>query len=92
MVGGYYVLTEMNMRLVKGYQDQNTRTLYCNPQQKNYLGGILQLDYAVICGEMRLIDEVCDRCGHIMKEIQPCHLICPNCGSHLDCSDKGSVW
>ena len=44
-------------------------------------------------GGMRLKKtELCDRCGHDMKEIQPCHLICPNCGSHLDCTDKGSVW
>ena len=37
-------------------------------------------------------DKVCDRCGNVMEEIQPCHLRCPNCGSHLDCTDKGSVW
>jgi predicted amidophosphoribosyltransferase len=44
-------------------------------------------------GGMRLKKtELCDRCGHDMKEIQPCHLICPNCGSHLDCTDKGNVW
>lgn len=36
--------------------------------------------------------EKCDRCGWEMKKFQACHLICPNCGSHLDCSDKGSAW
>ena len=37
-------------------------------------------------------NEICDRCLHDMEEIQPCHLRCPNCGSHLDCTDKGSAW
>lgn len=36
--------------------------------------------------------EMCARCGEKMIEMQPCHLICPNCGSHMDCSDKGTVW
>ena len=27
-----------------------------------------------------------------MKKMTACHLICPNCGAHLDCSDKGSFW
>jgi len=27
-----------------------------------------------------------------MVNMQACHLFCPNCGSHLDCSDKGSYW
>lgn len=36
--------------------------------------------------------EICDVCGFKMKQIQPCHLRCPNCGAQLDCSDKGSVW
>lgn len=35
---------------------------------------------------------VCMRCGHQMITFQTCHLICKNCGAHLDCSDKGSVW
>ena len=34
----------------------------------------------------------CDKCGYKMKKLNTCHLICPNCGSHLDCSDKGTVW
>lgn len=34
----------------------------------------------------------CFRCGFQMIEIQPCHLLCPNCGAELDCSDKGFVW
>jgi len=34
----------------------------------------------------------CFRCGFLMIEIQPCHLLCPNCGAELDCSDKGFVW
>jgi hypothetical protein len=29
----------------------------------------------------------CLRCGHEMKDIQPCHLKCFNCGSEIDCSD-----
>jgi len=36
--------------------------------------------------------EVCEQCGFLMEELQPCHLRCPNCGSHMDCSDKGTVW
>lgn len=34
----------------------------------------------------------CPRCSHAMIEMQACHLLCGNCGSHLDCSDKGSYW
>jgi hypothetical protein len=38
-------------------------------------------------------DEHCDRCGNErMRKMTECHLICENCGSHLDCSDKGTVW
>lgn len=36
--------------------------------------------------------EYCARCDTPMTPIQPCHLQCMNCGSHLDCSDKGSYW
>ena len=42
-------------------------------------------------GNSYMIEE-CDKCGHKMKKLNTCHLICPNCGSHLDCSDKGIVW
>ena len=34
----------------------------------------------------------CDICGMEMISIQACHLLCPNCGANLDCSDKGSCW
>ena len=34
----------------------------------------------------------CPRCGSGMVDMQACHMFCPNCGSHLDCSDKGSYW
>ena len=34
----------------------------------------------------------CPKCNEIMLDVQACHLICPRCGSHMDCSDKGSVW
>ncbi|MDC0193602.1 hypothetical protein OAK01_01320 [Candidatus Nitrosopelagicus sp.] len=34
----------------------------------------------------------CPRCKEIMLDVQACHLICPRCGSHLDCSDKGNFW
>ena len=37
-------------------------------------------------------DEVCEQCGFLMQEIKPCNLRCPNCGSHMDCSDTGTVW
>ena len=37
-------------------------------------------------------DEICDKCGFKMEKLQECHLRCPNCGTHMDCSDKGSVW
>ena len=31
--------------------------------------------------------EVCFQCGFLMEELQACHLRCPNCGAHMDCSD-----
>lgn len=34
----------------------------------------------------------CLRCGEIMIDIQVCHMLCPNCGAVMDCSDKGSIW
>lgn len=37
-------------------------------------------------------DIVCYRCEFTMKKLNACHLICSNCGAHLDCSDKGGVW
>ena len=35
---------------------------------------------------------MCPKCDFKMDELTSCHLICPNCGSHLDCSDKGNFW
>lgn len=32
----------------------------------------------------------CPKCNNNMDAMTACHLICPNCGSHLDCSDKGN--
>ncbi len=43
-------------------------------------------------GSSKKTSEVCEQCGFLMEELQPCHLRCPNCGAHMDCSDKGSVW
>lgn len=38
-------------------------------------------------------DEIrCPRCNSKMTDMQACHMICENCGAHLDCSDKGSFW
>jgi hypothetical protein len=34
----------------------------------------------------------CPRCGFEMKNITACHMICSNCGGHLDCSEKGLTW
>ncbi len=34
----------------------------------------------------------CPRCNEVMSFMQPCHLLCKNCGAHLDCSDKGNYW
>ncbi|MDH3276806.1 MAG: hypothetical protein OEM21_01770 [Nitrosopumilus sp.] len=34
----------------------------------------------------------CPRCDNKMVDIQACHMFCPKCGAHLDCSDKGSFW
>ena len=34
----------------------------------------------------------CFRCGYDMTQIQVCHLRCLNCGTEMDCSDKGLVW
>lgn len=30
------------------------------------------------------------KCGFDMNKMTACHMICPNCGAHLDCSDKGN--
>lgn len=35
---------------------------------------------------------MCPKCNSKMQSIQTCHMQCMNCGSHLDCSDKGSFW
>jgi len=34
----------------------------------------------------------CPICENEMDKMQACHLVCNNCGAHLDCSDKGSYW
>ena len=34
----------------------------------------------------------CPICDFEMGELSACHLRCDNCGSEMDCSDKGSVW
>lgn len=34
----------------------------------------------------------CPICDEEMEELSACHLRCDNCGSEMDCSDKGSVW
>jgi ribosomal protein L37AE/L43A len=35
----------------------------------------------------------CPKCEFkTMRKMTECHLICENCGAHMDCSDKGSVW
>lgn len=34
----------------------------------------------------------CPKCDFEMNKMTACHLICPNCGAHLDCSDKGNYW
>jgi len=42
---------------------------------------------------MIVLDEIkCPKCNQVMSHMQACHLICKNCGAHLDCSDKGSYW
>ena len=40
----------------------------------------------------KIEDIVCPRCETTMNKLTACHMICPNCGAHLDCSDKGSFW
>jgi hypothetical protein len=37
-------------------------------------------------------DIECPKCNKKMEAMTSCHLFCPNCGSHLDCSDKGNFW
>ena len=40
-----------------------------------------------------MLDEIkCPKCNQVMLHMQACHMICKNCGAHLDCSDKGSYW
>ena len=34
----------------------------------------------------------CPKCNEVMASLHACHLICKNCGAHLDCSDKGNYW
>lgn len=34
----------------------------------------------------------CPRCDNKMVDMQACHMFCPTCGAHLDCSDKGNFW
>ena len=34
----------------------------------------------------------CPICDEEMEELSACHLRCDNCGSEMDCSDKGSDW
>jgi hypothetical protein len=34
----------------------------------------------------------CPKCNEKMNKFTACHMICPNCGAHLDCSDKGNYW
>jgi hypothetical protein len=34
----------------------------------------------------------CPRCGFEMKNMTACHMVCSNCGGHLDCSEKGLTW
>jgi len=50
----------------------------------------------IINGDQTMIivlDEIkCPKCNQVMSRMQACHLICKNCGAHLDCSDKGSYW
>lgn len=41
---------------------------------------------------MSQVTELCPICDFEMTPIQVCHLQCRNCGSHLDCSDKGNYW
>jgi hypothetical protein len=37
-------------------------------------------------------DVKCPICEKKMETMSSCHMICINCGAHLDCSDKGSFW
>ena len=36
-------------------------------------------------------DIACPKCESKMVDMQACHMFCPNCGAHLDCSDKGKL-
>ena len=33
-------------------------------------------------------EKECPMCGHTMIDIQACHDLVPNCGAHLDCSER----
>jgi len=46
-----------------------------------------ELSYFVMPDEIN-----CPRCEKKMVDMQACHMFCPNCGAHLDCSDKGNFW
>ncbi len=47
----------------------------------------LKQDWKFVAEEIK-----CPKCENKMINLQACHMFCPKCGSHLDCSDKGSYW
>jgi peptide subunit release factor 1 (eRF1) len=47
-------------------------------------------NYLLLGEDLEVID--CPRCGFEMRHMQPCHMVCPNCGGHMDCSEKGLTW
>ncbi|KKL09363.1 hypothetical protein LCGC14_2566590 [marine sediment metagenome] len=45
------------------------------------------------CGGTGKLNKIrCPRCDNKMVDMQACHMFCPTCGAHLDCSDKGNFW
>lgn len=46
----------------------------------------------ILLGEQDKQSVECPRCGFEMKSMTACHMICTNCGGHMDCSEKGLTW
>ena len=70
---------------VIGYRRQQTRL---NAREKQ-LKEIFEKSQS-LGEEQEKID--CPRCGFQMKHMQACHMVCTNCGGHMDCSEKGLTW
>jgi|GEM_PF-4634350 len=86
---GHRTITQSNLLSIApsviGYRRQQTRLTAREKQLKE----IFEKSQSV-GEEQETID--CPRCGFQMKHMQACHMVCTNCGGHMDCSEKGLTW